>query len=146
MPRFFTLSQASELLPEVEASLREAIHFHSEHTDAEQRLEREVQRILLAGGALVDRRDVANQRARRETSALALKAAIERIHSTGCQVKDLETGLLDFPTLYHGKEVLLCWRLGEDAIQFWHGLEEGFRGRKPIDREFLENHQGDKPN
>jgi hypothetical protein len=146
MPRFFTLSQASELLPEVEASLREAIHFYSEHADAEQWLEREVQRILLAGGALVDRRDVANHRASRETSALALKGAIEKIHSLGCQVKDLETGLVDFPTLYHGKEVLLCWRLGEDAIRFWHGLEEGFRGRKPIDQEFIENHAGDKPN
>ncbi len=146
MPRYFTLREASALLPELEASLREAIFFYSEHSDAEQRLQREVQRILFAGGALVDRDEVAKQRARRETSALALKAVIEKIQATGCQIKDLETGLIDFPTLYHGKEVLLCWKLGEGAIRFWHGLQDGFRGRKRIDQEFIENHEGDKPN
>ena len=49
---------------------------------------------------------------------------------------------IDFLTLYHGREVCLCWKLGEDRIRFWHGMEEGFRGRKAIDEEFLENHAG----
>lgn len=145
MARYFTLREASALLPEIDASIREAMFFHSEHTDAEQRLQREVQRILFAGGALVDQDEVARQRARRKTSALALKAVIEKIYATGCQIKDLDMGLVDFPTLYHGNEVLLCWKLGEDAIRFWHGLEDGFSGRKPIDQEFIENHEGDKP-
>jgi hypothetical protein len=59
-------------------------------------------------------------------------------------VKDLELGLLDFPTLYRGKEVCLCWRLGEPEIAFWHEVDEGYKGRKPIDQAFLENHRGDR--
>jgi hypothetical protein len=48
--------------------------------------------------------------------------------------------------LLHGEEVYLCWKLGESAIHFWHGVHEGFRGRKPIDQEFIEHHQGERPN
>jgi hypothetical protein len=55
-------------------------------------------------------------------------------------VKDLDTGLLDFPTLYQGREVYLCWRLGESQINYWHGVDEGFAGRKAIDDDFLANH------
>jgi len=50
---------------------------------------------------------------------------------------------VDFPTLLRGDEVYLCWRLGEPCIGFWHGVDEGFRGRKPVDRDFLDNHRGD---
>ena len=52
----------------------------------------------------------------------------------------------DFMTRYQNREVCLCWKLGEDAIRFWHGAEEGFRGRKPIDEEFLAEHRGDAAN
>ena len=52
--------------------------------------------------------------------------------------------LVDFPTLFKGVEVYLCWKLGEPAIDFWHGIDEGFRGRKPIDKEFLDHHRGDR--
>lgn len=79
----------------------------------------------------------------RESSARQLHSAFERIQTFGCLVKDLDIGLLDFPTKYHRKEVYLCWRLGEERIEFWHGIDEGFRGRKPIDAEFLANHEGD---
>jgi hypothetical protein len=63
----------------------------------------------------------------------------------GVLVKDLDIGLIDFLTRYHGREVCLCWKLGEDRIAFWHGMEEGFRGRKAIDQEFVRNHRGDGP-
>jgi hypothetical protein len=82
-------------------------------------------------------------RSRRDKAATELNQAVEKVHSYGCQVKDLRMGLVDFPTLYRGQEVLLCWKLGEEGIRFWHGLEEGFRGRKAIDSEFLSNHRGD---
>jgi hypothetical protein len=48
-------------------------------------------------------------------------------------VKDLDTGLLDFPAILNDEEVYLCWRLGEDRIRFYHGIHEGFAGRKPLD-------------
>ena len=77
---------------------------------------------------------------RLEESAGRLREAVERIQALGCVVKDLETGLIDFPAIYRGQDVLLCWKLGEPEIQFWHGVDEGFAGRKPIDRDFRELH------
>ena len=68
---------------------------------------------------------------------------MERIDELGVQVKDLETGLVDFPTLFRGEEVYLCWRMDEADIDHWHGVHEGFDGRKAIDRAFLDNHRGD---
>ena len=63
--------------------------------------------------------------------------------SGGVEVKDLEVGLIDFPTLFRGEEVLLCWRFGEERIEQWHGLTEGFRGKRPIDEEFLAGRCGE---
>jgi hypothetical protein len=57
---------------------------------------------------------------------------VSRIHEAGGLVKDLDAGLVDFPARREGVEVLLCWRLGEDEVGYWHGLEEGFSGRKPL--------------
>ena len=55
-----------------------------------------------------------------------------QIHEVGALVKDLDQGLVDFPARREGEDVLLCWRLGEDEVAFWHGLEEGFSGRRPL--------------
>ena len=70
-----------------------------------------------------------------------LKEILDEITGLGVQVKDLDKGLLDFPTFYRGDEVLLCFRLGETGIRYWHSLEEGFGGRKEIDDEFVRGHQ-----
>ncbi len=70
-----------------------------------------------------------------ELAELAKEAAacVDELDELGVVVKDLDLGLLDFPALRHGEEVELCWRVGEDAVEHWHPLEAGFRGRKPID-------------
>lgn len=60
-------------------------------------------------------------------------ACVERLEDLGVVLKDLDLGLLDFPAERNGDEVLLCWHVGEDAVEFWHGLDEGYAGRKPID-------------
>jgi hypothetical protein len=57
---------------------------------------------------------------------------VDEIASHGAQVKDLDTGLIDFPALRHGETVLLCWQLGEDEIAWWHSVEDGFAGRRPL--------------
>jgi len=62
----------------------------------------------------------------------ALEAVMEDLDSIGCVVRDLDLGLVDFPALAGGTEVFLCWRLGEDAIGYWHGTAEGYTGRKPL--------------
>lgn len=146
MPRFFTLTQAAKLLPRVESAIREAIARKSEYDQAEAEWQSFSQRIAEAGGMQVNRSRLLEQKNRREAAALAVKNSIERVQDFGCLVKDLDIGLIDFPTLLKGQEVYLCWKLGESGIQFWHGVQEGFRGRKAIDAEFLEQHQGELPN
>ena len=65
----------------------------------------------MMGGSRINRDDVISLRERRETLATRLRDAIESIQEFGCQIKDLDIGLIDFPTLYNGVEVLLCWKL-----------------------------------
>jgi hypothetical protein len=146
MPRYFTLIQAERLLPDVEQAIRDAITLKTEYLEAENRIQTATQRIVSLGGSSVNREQFALDRSRRDAAAEALQKAIQHIHEFGCQVKDLDIGLIDFPTLYRGREVLLCWKLGEDGIRFWHGVDEGFRGRKPLDDDFLSNHRGDEVN
>jgi len=143
MPRYFTLAEAERLLPHVEEQIRQAIHLKQEHEQAHEQIQHTAQRVAMAGGMLVNREELLSWRARMDATALRLKEIIESIHEAGCQIKDLDIGLLDFPTLFRGEEVLLCWKLGEKGIHFWHGLQEGFRGRRTIDQEFLDHHRGD---
>lgn len=145
MPRFFTLQQAENVLPNVASAIREAISRKAEYDAETAEWNRFSQRVALLGGVRVDPADAAERNNRRQAAAHALKAAIDQIQAFGCLVKDLEIGLIDFPTLFQGEEVYLCWKLGEPAIQFWHGVSEGFRGRKPIDAHFLEEHRGEIP-
>jgi hypothetical protein len=141
--RYFTLHQAEALLPEVERRIRQAIQIRNEHTASEDAFNQYRRRVAFSGGMIVDRSQLLSLRARRDALVMRLKEILTEIEALGVQVKDLDTGLLDFPTMYHGEVVLLCWRLGEDRIRYWHGLEEGFRGRKEIDSDFLSHHRGD---
>jgi hypothetical protein len=143
MPRYFTLPQAEKLLPEVASAIREAISHKSAYQQAEEEWQSFASRVTMLGGVRVDHSKVMDQKRRRESSALLLKQAVERIQEYGCVVKDLDIGLIDFPTLFQGEEVYLCWKLGESGIQFWHGVHEGFRGRKQIDEKFLADHRGE---
>jgi len=146
MPRFFTLQQAEEVLPDVASAIRDAIALKSEYERRESEWRIFSQRVSVMGGMRVDRGRIMEQKNGRQEAALALKQAIDKVHQFGCVVKDLDIGLIDFPTLFQGEEVYLCWKLGEAGIGFWHGVNEGFRGRKPIDSGFLEQHRGELPN
>jgi hypothetical protein len=146
MPRFFTLQQAEEVLPDVASAIRAAISLKAEYERMESEMQSFFQRVAVMGGVRVDRGQMMEQKNCREETALAFKQAVERVNEFGCLVKDLDIGLIDFPTLFEGEEVYLCWKLGEAGIQFWHGVHEGFRGRKPIDSGFLEHHRGELPN
>ena len=63
---------------------------------------------------------------------LAIRKALHEVERMGAQVKDIQSGLVDFPSLLYGRDVLLCWRLGEDQVKFWHDPEAGFKGRQPL--------------
>lgn len=146
MARRFTLEEAESLLPEIEKDLREAISQKSEYAKADNALQAINQRVIMLGGVLVDRSAIYQNKLHRDKSAELLKASIEKIQEFGCLIKDLDTGLIDFPTLFRGQEVYLCWKLGEPAITFWHGVHEGYAGRKAIDQDFREHHRGDAAN
>lgn len=126
--------------PRIGELLARAVELKSVYQDAAQAFQAISRRIMLLGGVVVDRARAAAARERRDRAGNELKDAIESIHETGCIVKDLDMGLVDFPTTYQGREVYLCWKLGEPSIAWWHGVDEGFAGRKPIDRDFLESH------
>lgn len=146
MPRYFTLAEAEQALPEVEKALRDILFHRAEYQKANQEMEANTKRIRMSGGSRVDPGAHLAMRARRDTSAAALKDAADRVEQAGAMIKDLDTGLIDFLSRYQGQAVCLCWKLGEDKIRFWHSLEEGFRGRKPIDDDFMENHRGEMTN
>jgi len=143
MPRHFTLTEAERMLPEVDRALRDALFHKAEYQTADAELNATMQGIRMAGGSRVNPGPILATRARRDASTAALREIFEKIEKMGVLIKDLDIGLIDFLTLYQGREVCLCWKLGEEGIHFWHGTEEGFAGRKPIDDQFLENHRGD---
>ncbi len=133
MSRTFTLDEAQELLPILEGLLRTSIEGKKliESVDAE--LQATVQRIFLNGGMSINVVHFARRKAEREKAIQRVKDAMGEIDAMGVQVKDLDIGLLDFPCEVDGEIVLLCWKLGEKSITHWHGVAEGFAGRKPID-------------
>lgn len=132
--RTFTLDEAQSLLPVLESLLRTAIDAKEfiEKTNAEQQALHH--RIFLNGGMFLDVLPLVRRKAERLKAEQRAKDAIAEIDSIGVQVKDLDIGLLDFPCLVEGQTVLLCWKLGEKSITHWHGTQEGFAGRKPIDQ------------
>ncbi|HYP06502.1 MAG TPA: DUF2203 domain-containing protein [Bryobacteraceae bacterium] len=140
MPKYFTRDQAEHIVPKVEALMRDALRLKAQYAEAEQVLKTTVHEITMRGGMSVDKERMLEMQRRRDSAGPKLQAILESIQEHGCLVKDLDTGLLDFPTLYDGREVYLCWRLGESRIEFWHGVDEGFQGRKPIDEDFLARH------
>jgi len=146
MAKRFTLTEAERLLPEIEKIIREAVSLKSRYQEAEQAIQTFAQRVAMQGGVVIDRETVLRQRAERDRCGERLKTAVEEIQEYGCLIKDLDVGLIDFPTLFRGKEVYLCWKMGETGISHWHGVDEGFAGRKPIDADFLEHHSGDPTN
>ena len=131
-PKLFTLKEAERTRAEVEPILMEAIESRRRQSELARSLGEIAARIAVSGGLLVSYGDAAKLRMEHDHLMLAIKAALERIESTGCVVKDIDVGLLDFPALVNNEEVYLCWRLGEDRIRFWHRQDEGFAGRKPL--------------
>jgi hypothetical protein len=132
-PRLFTLTEAERTRREIEPVLIEAIELRRKLLPVDEELTALAARIQWSGGLAVEYEQVARRRFERERLADLLKVALEAIYSTGCVVKDLDKGLLDFPAIINNEEVYLCWRLGEERIRFWHRQDEGFAGRKPLD-------------
>jgi hypothetical protein len=130
-PRYFTAEQANEALAEVRPLTEELVE-HRRALLELQALQASLNERIAGNGGNVDPRELQGVQERLDEEVAGIARCVARIHEVGGLVKDLDAGLVDFPAKREGVEVLLCWRLGEDEIGYWHGLEEGFSGRKPL--------------
>ncbi len=131
MERTFTLEEANEALVELRPIVERIVQHRRNLADAQHRQAELVVRIGGNGGDMQPS-ELREAAAAIEREAAAIAECAERINDVGAQIKSLEEGLLDFPALRGDEEVLLCWKLGEDEIRYWHGVDEGFAGRKPL--------------
>jgi hypothetical protein len=129
--RTFTPEEANEALVAVRPLVQEMVDERRALAEAQTRQEELSQKVRGNGGGIPPAavRELEREVRRR---AEAVAGCIRRIHAAGAQVKDIDTGLIDFPALRKGEIVLLCWQLGEDEIGYWHRVEDGFAGRRPL--------------
>jgi hypothetical protein len=130
--RHFTPEEANALLEQVRPVAESLVAHRRAFTVAAARRARLTQRISGNGGDF-DPQEPSELDEQLQREAAAVAGAVEELQSLGVLVKDLDRGLVDFPALRDGEEVLLCWQVGEGEVAYWHGLEEGFAGRKPLD-------------
>ena len=142
----FTLDEAQALLPLLESPLKRTIQDKRNADEVEAALSEIARRIYLSGGMKVDTAAVTQKRAEMEGHLRRVRENLAEIDAIGVQVKDLDTGLLDFPFRLDDEIVLLCWRLGEPAVEHWHTLDAGFKGRQPLDERFRRPASGGRPN
>lgn len=123
-PRFFTIAEADALLPSLRPRVDDMVRSRARLVELQPSIEPMLQKMLGNGGS----------KATGEILALfeRLRAAIRAIEAEGVFVKDIQTGLLDFPSRIKGRTVFLCWKHGEPSVAHWHDLDAGFTGRQPI--------------
>ncbi|MBX6377578.1 MAG: DUF2203 domain-containing protein [Clostridia bacterium] len=130
--RYFTVEEANALLPKLEELLR---HLKAIQEEARQRVE-EIERIKAVGygpdGRLIMAYDYRLNREALDRLVVEANRLIESINGMGCQLKDIDRGLVDFPARLNGETVLLCWQSGEPSVAYYHLPSEGFAGRRPI--------------
>jgi hypothetical protein len=129
--RSFTPEEANALLPTVRPLVEHLVAAKRALDEAQERNDEVARRIAGNGGGLPPR-DLAELREELERRAAVLAGIVGDLQELGVLVKDLDTGLVDFPALRDGRQVLLCWQLGEASVAFWHGPEDGFAGRRPL--------------
>ena len=143
--RTFTLDEAQALLPVLESLLKKAMEGKRVVEEKDKEFQELASKVMITGGLLVDLVYWAERRAIREKAAQRARDAVAEIDATGVQVKDLDIGLLDFPCIVGDEVILLCWKSGEAAITHWHGMDEGFAGRKPIDARIANARKPEEP-
>ena len=130
--RYFSVADVEALIPELTRHMEQVMSANAEAGEARERLQAEQRRIDLAGGGVLDRRAWRADRDRIEQLTAEIQRGLGEIAELGGVPKDLGLGLVDFLHLRNGREVNLCWKYGEHEIRHWHGLDEGYAGRKPL--------------
>jgi hypothetical protein len=129
--RHFTPEEANEELEHVRPLVAQLVATRQEHAAALERQE-ELERKIRGNGGGIPPAELASATAEVDAVARRLARVVDKITSHGAQVKDLDTGLVDFPALHDGETVFLCWQLGEEEIGWWHRVDGGFEGRRPL--------------
>ena len=130
--RYFSVADVEALIPALTRLMKQVMSANTEAGEARERLQAEQRRIDLAGGGVLDRRAWRADRDRIEHLTAEIQRGLGEIAELGGVPKDLGLGLVDFLHLRNGREVNLCWKYGEREIRHWHGLDEGYAGRKPL--------------
>jgi len=115
LPIFYTPRHAEDVLPEVRAVAQNVMRIKNDTARAKDDAEM--------------------------TEAMnRLEGEVRKLEELGCVLRDMSLGLVDFPAVRLGERVWLCWKLGEDHVNFWHSRQEGYAGRKPVEeKEFYED-------
>jgi len=129
--RYFTPEEANGLLDQVRPIAEELVAHRRAMAVTATRQARLVQRIAGNGGDFDPQEPRTLEEAFQREDQAAVRC-VQQLQRLGVLVKDLDRGLVDFPALRGDEEVLLCWQVGEDEVAYWHGLDEGFAGRKPL--------------
>jgi len=132
MERTFTPAEANEALATVRP-LAEQMVAHRRALAAAQRRQAELVVKIAGNGGDLGPSDLQEAAETIQQSADGIAECVSELDEAGVQVKSVEEGLVDFPSERDGEDVLLCWRVGEDRVAFWHGVDEGLAGRKPLD-------------
>jgi hypothetical protein len=130
--RLFTPAEANSALPEVRTAAERMVAVCARMRELE-RDQADLATAIGGNGGGYAAGDLNAAQSELQALAEALEACVERLDEIGVVVKDADTGLVDFPSKREGEPVLLCWRVGEDEVAYWHDLVEGFAGRRPID-------------
>jgi len=129
--REVTLEEANEAVVELRPVVERMVA-HGRKLAVAQREQRQLVTRIAGNGGDMQPSDLRELAETIQSEADAIASCAEEIDAAGAQIKSLEEGLLDFPSRREGELVLLCWKLGEGEIEYWHGVDEGFAGRKPL--------------
>jgi hypothetical protein len=132
-PRQFTLEEAESLLPRLTELILE-LRVRKAEYDRFMRQVEELGQKMRGNGHFVDA-ELKEAQAGLEQSAEGVNSLAEEVQEMGCELKGIEEGLIDFRAEMDGREVYLCWKFGEERIDWWHELDAGFVGRQPLRRE-----------
>jgi hypothetical protein len=119
--RRFTLSQANRSLPLVKRIVRDIVRTHDEALSMQAQVE-----------SMDDGKETAEIQTKLDAMVDRLRDFVGELSDVGCELKDYQTGLIDFVGQHQGRDVYLCWKLGEEKVNYWHELTTGFAGRKPV--------------
>ncbi len=130
--RYFSPAEVEALIPALTGIMDDVRRAHGEARTLGEEMHGEQRRIALVGGGVLDRGQWRTMRERLEQLGQRVQEGLNRVMALGGMPKDVDLGLVDFPHLREGRVVNLCWKYGEREIRFWHGLDEGYTGRKSL--------------